>query len=120
MLPAINKTILNRWRLGTLSLTGILLISLLTGCSLYRALSDAQVSQSKVDRIEVGYSTEQSILSLFGQPYTKTRLGNGWQRWTYFEESKTVYQWPHMRMMQKTLTILFKRGRVIRYRYHKR
>ncbi|MFM2478812.1 hypothetical protein [Celerinatantimonas sp. MCCC 1A17872] len=96
----------------------ILIVSLsLSSCALYRVLSSATITDSKVSQIERGYTSEDEIVSMFGQPYMKTSMGNSWQRWTYRADGEKPYSWVNVRMPAKTLVILFHEGVVRDYRY---
>ncbi|CAG9296842.1 hypothetical protein [Celerinatantimonas diazotrophica] len=96
----------------------ILIISLsLSSCALYKVLSSATITDGKVSQIERGYTSEDDIVSMFGQPYIKTIMGNDWQRWTYRAAGEKPYSWVDVRMPAKTLVILFHEGVVRDYRY---
>lgn len=112
----LNKGVAGRqfFRLGIL-----LIISLsLSSCALYKVLTSTTITGSKVSQIERGYTSEDDVVSMFGQPYMKTMMGNNWQRWTYRSASEKPYSWVNVRMPAKTLVILFHEGVVRDYRYN--
>lgn len=111
----------------------VILVSLLfamltmSGCSSFNPFKSSGISDAEVAQIHRQYTTEDEIISMFGQPYIKTTEGANWQRWTYHisppsdEAPKAWYKKLFKEDQQsKTLIILFNNGIVRDYRYMKR
>jgi len=102
----------------------ITMFILISGCASTSYSVGNSFSSSNVKNIVKGETTSAELITLFGEPYTKTVISAEEQKWMYMHTSGTSTAQSYVFTMdvkttgqQKTLDILLKNDVVINYAF---
>ncbi|WP_423186774.1 outer membrane protein assembly factor BamE domain-containing protein [Alishewanella sp. d11] len=105
-------------------LTTLFILLMLTGCATANYELGNPINPENVAKIENGKTTKQELISLFGEPYTKTPLSSTQEKWIYTYINTTAKAQSYVVTMkvdstgiQQTLDLLIENGVVLNHTF---
>ncbi len=109
-------------RLSAMFLSVVFALALLAGCATATSTYGTDFSSDNVSKIVKGKTTEAELVTLFGEPYSKTKGAPGQESWmwTYSEAESHGTTWMFGSSQKttsytKTLYVTLKHGVVTEY-----